>query len=129
MLLRKFDFDVVHVHSYIFFLSNMAALARILKSFRYVLQFHGGLNYTAEGRFSPMRVRAKEKIYDKTLGLLTVKRADKVLSIAKSDIPVIRRKFKTEAEWVRNAANTDTFTVANNENESNMVTYLSLIHI
>ena len=124
MLLRKFDFDVVHVHSYIFFLSNMAALARILKSFRYVLQFHGGLNYSAEGRFSPMRVRAKEKIYDKTLGLLTVKRADKVLSIAKSDIPVIRGKFKIEAEWVRNAANTDTFTVANNEDESNVVTYI-----
>ena len=70
MLLRKFDFDVVHVHSYIFFLSNMAALARILKSFRNVLQFHGGLNYSAEGRFSPMRVRAKEKIYDRSLGLL-----------------------------------------------------------
>ena len=39
------NFDIVHVHSYIFFLSNMAALARLFqRESRYILQFRGGFS-------------------------------------------------------------------------------------
>jgi glycosyltransferase involved in cell wall biosynthesis len=121
-LLRE-DFDVVHVHSYIFFLSNMTALARYFKNFKYVLQFHGGLNFSEDTRkFHPFRVWAKENIYDKTLGSLTVKKADKVLSIAKSDIPVIKKKFGVDAEWMPNAVCTDKFSYS--ETDSKVVTYV-----
>jgi glycosyltransferase involved in cell wall biosynthesis len=120
-LLRE-DFDIVHVHSYIFFMSNMAAMARILRNFRYILHFHGGLNYHKAKMFHPWRVWAKEKIYDRTLGLLTVKMADKVLSVAKSDIPIIKEKFGVDAEWIPNAVCTNKFSYT--EKNSRTVTYV-----
>ncbi|AGK60063.1 Glycosyltransferase [Archaeoglobus sulfaticallidus PM70-1] len=120
-LLSK-DFDIVHVHSYIFFMSNMTALARIFKNFKYVLHFHGGLNYSEAKKFHPWRTWAKENIYDKTLGLLTVKIADKVLSVAKSDIPIIKRKFGVDAEWIPNCVCTEKFSYS--ENDSRVVTYV-----
>jgi len=120
-LLRE-DFDIVHVHSYIFFMSNMAALARVFKNFKYVLHFHGGLNYSEARNFYPWRVWAKENIYDKTLGWFTVKMADRVLSVAKSDIPIIKKKFGVNAEWIPNAVCTEKFSYS--ENDSRVVTYV-----
>ena len=120
-LLRE-DFDIVHVHSYIFFMSNMTALARIFRNFKYVLHFHGGLNYSEAKMFYPWRVWIKENIYDRTLGLLTVKMADKVLSVAKSDIPIIEEKFGVDVEWIPNAVCTDKFSYS--ENNSRTVTYV-----
>jgi len=123
-LLRE-DFDVVHVHSYIFFMSNMTALARAFKNFKYVLHFHGGLNFSEDTRrFHPRRVWAKEKIYDKTLGLFTTKKADSVLSVAKSDIPIIKKKFGVDAEWVPNAVCTRKFSYVDGKNGRPVVTYV-----
>ena len=57
------DFDIVHVHSYIFFLSNMAALARLFKSnSKYILHFHGGLDFPNGTRsFHPGRIWASRQ--------------------------------------------------------------------
>ncbi len=121
-LIRQ-NFDVVHVHSYIFFMSNMTALARAIKNFKYILHFHGGLNYSVAEMFYPERVWAKEKIYDRTLGRLTVKMADKVLSVAKSDIPLIEKKFGVESDWVPNAVCTEKFSYSENESKRT-VTYV-----
>ncbi len=123
-LLRE-DFDIVHVHSYIFFMSNMAALARYFKNFKYILQFHGGLTFS-EGtkELFPFRVLAKERIYDKTLGLFTTKKADRVLSIAKCDIPLIKKKFGVDAEWIPNAVCTDKFGYCDSDLDSKVVTYV-----
>lgn len=106
------DFDIVHVHSYIFFLSNMAALARLFKrNSRYILHFNGGLDFSGNNRsFHPGRIWAKEKIYDRTLGYFTTKMADRVLSASKSDISIIQRKFGIrEVSWIPNAVDTDSF--------------------
>jgi glycosyltransferase involved in cell wall biosynthesis len=120
-LLRE-DFDIVHVHSYIFFMSNMAALARIFRDFRYVLHFHGGLNYSEAKMFYPWRVWAKENIYDRLPGLFTVKMADEVLSVAKSDIPIIKKKFGVDADWIPNGVCTEKFSYS--ESDSRIVTYV-----
>jgi len=95
--LLRCSFDIIHVNSYIFFASNAAAFSRLLKKFKYVLHFHGGLNYCG----APQRARLwiKENIYDRTVGLATVKFADAVLSVSKSDIPIIKKKFKVNASW------------------------------
>ena len=119
-LLRE-DFDIVHVHSYIFFMSNMTALVRVFKKFKYILHFHG-LNYSEAKKFHPWRVWIKENVYDKTLGWFTVKIADKVLSVAKSDIPIIKEKFGVDAEWIPNGVCTEKFSYS--ENESRVVTYV-----
>ena len=116
------DFDIVHVHSYIFFMSNMTALARVFKNFKYILHFHGGLNYSEAKMFYPWRVWAKEKVYDKTLGWFTVKMADKVLSVAKSDIPIIKKKFGVDAEWIPIGVCTEKFNYV--EKDSKIVTYI-----
>ncbi len=121
------DFDIVHVHSYIFFLSNMAALARLFKrNSRYILHFHGGLDFSYDTKaFHPGRIWAKENIYDRTLGYFTTKLADKVLSASKSDIPIIRRKFGVEeVEWIPNAVDTEKFAPLGDEQLPPVVTYV-----
>lgn len=106
------NFDIIHVHSYIFFLSNMAALARIFKrNTKYILHFNGGLDFSGNTKsFHPGRIWAKEHIYDKTLGYFTTKLADQVLSASKNDIPIIQRKFGVkEVQWIPNAVDTEKF--------------------
>ena len=125
--LLKGDFDIVHVHSYIFFLSNMAALARLFKrKSRYILHFNGGLDFSGDSRnFHPRRIWAKENIYDRTLGYFTTRIADRVLSASKSDIPIIQRKFGTkEVEWIPNAVDTERFMPVADKPNRPVVTYV-----
>jgi len=121
------DFDIVHVHSYIFFLSNMAALARVFKrKSKYILHFRGGLDFSGNRQnFHPGRIWVKENIYDRTLGYFTTKVADKVLSVSKSDIPIIQRKFGIkDVEWMPNAVDTTKFIAMNGESKPPVVTYV-----
>lgn len=110
--LMQDHFDIIHVHSYIFFLSNMAALARVFKrNSRYILQFRGGLDFSGNSRhFHPLRIWSKEKIYDRTLGYFTARLADRVLSVSKNDIPIIQRKFGIKkVKWIPNGVATEEF--------------------
>lgn len=110
--LLQSNFDIVHVHSYIFFLSNMAALASVFKrSSKYILHFNGGLSFSGNSKkFHRRRIWAKENIYDRTLGYFTAKVADRTFSASRSDIPIIERKFNIkEVEWIPNAVDTEKF--------------------
>ena len=121
------DFDIVHVHSYIFFLSNMAALARLFKrDSRYILQFRGGLDFSGDSRnFHQRRIWAKENIYDRTLGILQPGLADKVFSVSKNDISIIRKKFGVkEVEWVPNGVDTKIFIPVKDMPNQPVVTYV-----
>jgi len=121
------DFDIVHVHSYIFFLSNMAALARVFKrKSRYILQFRGGLDFSGDSRsFHPVRIWAKENLYDRTLGYFTARLADRVFSVSKNDIPIIQRKFGIkEVEWMPNGVDTEKFISAKDKPNPPVVTYV-----
>ena len=108
ILLRE-DFDVVHVHSYIFYMSNSTAAARLLKDFRYVLNFHGGISHSAIQDSCSRRLWIKDNVYDRTLGRATVALADKVLSVSKADIPLIRRAFGVDAQYIPNAVSIEDF--------------------
>lgn len=121
------NFDIIHVHSYIFFLSNMAALARIFKrNSCYILHFHGGLDFSDDlSQAHPGRIWAKEHIYDPTLGYFTARLADKVLSVSKKDISIITRKFGVrEVEWVPIAADTGKFIPPREKPDPPVVTYV-----
>jgi glycogen(starch) synthase len=120
--LVKEDFDVVHVHSYIFYMSNLAAMAKVLKGFPYILHFHGGVYRSTASNSCRTKFWIKDNIYDNTLGKMTVKLADRVFSVSKRDIPIIREKFGVEAEFVPNAVNTDQFDPSGSD--SRMVTYV-----
>lgn len=76
--------DIVHVHSYIYFMSNQAALYRKKRKFPFVLHLHGGtspISTKVYGR-SPMIVK---KIYDFTVGKWTVQAADAIMASSKDD--------------------------------------------
>ncbi len=120
--LMREDFDIIHVHSYAFIVSNVVALLKRFKNLRYVLQFHGGLQYYWRG-ISPLKLIFKEAIYDPYIGAYTVTRADKVLSVSKSDIPLIRKKFGVDAEWLPNAVDTEKFKGCSPSNHR-VVTYI-----
>ena len=125
-LLRD-DFDIIHVHSYIFFLSNMAALARLFKrKCQYILHFQGGVDFSAGSQgHNRGKVWVKENIYDRTLGYLTTKLADKISSTSRNDIPIIERKFGVrQVEWIPNAVDTSLFTPAAAEPKPPVVMYV-----
>lgn len=116
------DFDVVHVHSYIFYMSNNAAATRLLRDFRYVLNFHGGVNHNGVPNSCYWKMWVKDHFFDRTIGKATVRLADKVLSISKSDLPLIKETFGADAEYIPNAVSTDMFNPTSNE--SRTVTYV-----
>lgn len=125
--LMRQDYDIVHVHSYIFFMSNMAALARLFKrNTRYVLHFHGGLDFTDDLRQAhPGRIWAKERIYDRTLGYFTTRMADSLLSVAKNDIPIVARKFgRTDVTWMPVAVDTDIFSPIGEPPDTPVITFV-----
>lgn len=125
--LLRGGFDIIHVHSYIFFMSNMAALARFFKRrSRYILHFHGGLTFTENtGSFHPGRMWAKEQVYDRTLGYLTARMADRLFTASANDIPTIRRKFGgREAQWVPNGVDTGRFEPGDKRPDPPVVTYV-----
>ncbi len=121
------SYDIVHVHSYIFFMSNMAALARVFKpGSKYILHFHGGLDFTKDlAQSHPGRIWAKEHVYDKTLGRFTARVADRVLSVAKRDIELVAKKFGVkDVGWVPIAVDTDKFVPAPEKPDPPVVTYV-----
>ncbi len=125
--LMRSEFDIIHVYSYIFFLSNMAALARLFKTrSRYVLHFRGGLNFSnGTADFPSRRVWLKEHIYDSTLGYFTTKMADRVLSVSQSDIPLIRKKFGVrQVDWIPPGVDTGKFVPAAGSPHPPVVSYI-----
>lgn len=121
-ILLQEDFDVVHVHSYIFFMSNTAAAARPLRSFRYVLNFHGGVSHNGMPDPCSFKMWVKDHVFDRTVGKATVRLADVVTSVSKRDIPQIESKFGVTAQYVPNAVSTEKFIPV--DNESRVITYV-----
>lgn len=116
------DFDIVHVHSYIFLMSNLAALASMFRNFSYVLNFHGGLDLMNDCGSLSSRVWIKDHVYDRTIGRRTVRLADKVLTVCRKDIPSIKKKFGVDAQYIPNAVCTDHF--AYDEDKDDTVLYV-----
>jgi len=116
------DYDIIHAHSYLYFISNLTALAQGLKDSKLILHFHGGLNHPGIENGISRRMWMKEYVFDPFIGKFTVKMADKCLSVAKSDIPIIRKKFNVDAEFVPNAVESNLF--APKPMEKEYITYV-----
>lgn len=78
-LLSKRDFDIVHSHDEHAFTSNLAALIHHMGNQRLVISCHGRLVYT-----TPFE-KGVLSIYEKTLMLATLRSAEAVISLSKSD--------------------------------------------
>lgn len=97
-------FDIVHVHSYLYFSSNQAVLAKIIRAcFRrktpLVLHLHGGLGIPPYMRHQPVKRRLKQ-IYDSTIGKLMMLGADQILSACVSDAIKAQEVFNLPRERI-----------------------------
>ncbi|MFX1475285.1 MAG: glycosyltransferase family 4 protein [Promethearchaeota archaeon] len=84
-LLRK-RYDVIHIHSHLYFASNQAIFARILRLGRYsplVLHLHGGLGTPPGGIHHGKR--AIKQIFDRTIGAITMRTANRIIAQSQAD--------------------------------------------
>lgn len=105
-LLRE-SFDLLHVHHYVFFSSIQSAVAAQLRKTPYVLHLHGSVEPATPDSPSPSEwLYLRKKVFDLTLGRLTVRAAQVVASVSKRDVHVASQLFGIDQEvfrWIPNA--------------------------
>ncbi len=103
------DYDLVHLHGYLFLISNQTALARKVKDFPLILHLHGGLGIPSPAHVGQFKPFVKERVYDPIAGKFTVNSADEVLSVSKKDIEICESKFGVKPQWIPNGVDADVF--------------------
>jgi len=109
--LWKEKFDVIHVHSHLYFSSIQAAILRILRKYPLLLHIHGGLGIPPM-RNTPAIQKVAKVFYDKTISPMLFKIADKIASVCKYDLKTLKEKYKVPSEklvYVPNAIDSDLF--------------------
>ncbi len=84
--LLRTNYDVIHIHSHLYFTSNQAILARILRLGKFsplVLHLHGGLG-TPPGGIHPGK-RSIKQLFDRTIGSATMRTANKIIAQSQAD--------------------------------------------
>ena len=82
------DYDLVHLHGYLFLISNQAALAKKVKPFPLLLHLHGGMEIPSPAHVGKFKPFVKEYLYDPIVGKFTLDSTDVVLSASKKDIEI-----------------------------------------
>lgn len=91
-------FDVIHVHSYIYFLSNQAALAKIYRETFSMpfppmfLHIHGGIGFPPNTKI-PHYQKIIKRIYDQTLGRITLEAADAIFVMSNIEKQMLTKHF------------------------------------
>jgi len=119
------EFDIVHAHSYIFFVANNVALLRKMKRFPFILHLHGGLEYIAPSLMG-VKASAMKIFYDASVGPLTIQAADRVISCCETDRQRAIKTFGADPDKVvtiPNCIDSTKFREATPQNPIN-VTYI-----
>jgi glycosyltransferase involved in cell wall biosynthesis len=88
------NYDFVHLHSYLFLISNQTGLLRVFKKFPLYLHLHGGMDIPNLKGFKPL---FKRYLYDPVVKRFMLRTSDKILSISRNDIVGMKNAF-----WVPN---------------------------
>lgn len=115
--LLKADYDIIHVHSYLYFSSNQAMLAKILRSILrrktpLVLHLHSGLGNPRHVTLSPHK-HVLKKVYDAIIGNLMMLTANRIFSSSSADATAASKIFprsKDKISIVYNAIDLAKFT-------------------
>lgn len=91
------DTDIVHVHSYIYFLANQVALYHMSSKFPFVLHLHGGTSPITTDVYGLKPAMAKI-LYDRTIGKWTINSATKIMCSSKDDMRNAVERFGAEQE-------------------------------
>ncbi len=116
-------FDIVHLHSYLFLISNQTALLKKLIQFPLVLHLHGGFGIPDPKFVGKFKSAFKKYLYDPSIGKATIKSADRVFSVSKTDIVAVSNKFKMKRDrfvWIPNAIDTSLFPFFEKESTGNI---------
>lgn len=117
------NFDIVHLHSYLFLISNQTALSKKLTHFPLVLHLHGGVGIPDPRFVGKSKAAFKKYFYDPSIGKATIKSADRIVSISKTDKVTVSTKFKIKSNkliWVPNAIDTNLFPYREKESTGNI---------
>lgn len=118
-------FDLVHVHSYVFFFANQIALLRKMRNFPYILHLHGGLE-PISANLMGIKASALKIFYDKFIGPTTIQAADRVISCCETDRQRAIKTFGADPDKVvtiPNCIDSTKFREATPQNPIN-VTYI-----
>ena len=103
------NFDIIHIHSYVYFSSIQAILYAKLKKKPVLLTLHGS---GQKGLWKDIKINEKIKlfiknmIFDKTLGSFVIKQADILHSVSRRDIVELNSNFglyRKRNYWIPNA--------------------------
>ena len=108
--LMKSESDVFHIHSHLYFSSNQAIIAKVLKQKPALLHLHGGVGIPPYD-VGILKLVAKH-FYAKSLGEFTIKNSNVIASVSKSDLEEISTRYslpETRLRYVPNMVDTDVF--------------------
>lgn len=123
--LRRISGDVFHIHSHLYFTSNQAALANHISGNKSLLHIHGGVGIPPYE--TSMKYIIMKQLYDRTLGLLTIKLSDLIASVSRSDLHSLRRQYhlpKDKMKYIPNVIDTQIFTPKDWNNHEDVPTFL-----
>jgi len=96
--------DVVHVHSYIYFLGNQVALFRKFKEFPFILHLHGGTSPIGPKVYGYSAMVAKW-VYDRSVGKWTINTADYLLASSQNDVDNAVKRFGANPDIITHIPN------------------------
>ncbi|MBA7681329.1 hypothetical protein ES703_89667 [subsurface metagenome] len=88
------NYDVIHVHSYLFLTSFQSALFRKIRKFLFILHIHGGIQTPqnlSSNFIEKLQLGFKNMFFDKWIGRFTIKTADALISVSKKDLDIIKK--------------------------------------
>jgi len=92
------NYDIIHIHSYIFFISIQAALFhRLRNKVPIVVHLHGGIqtqDYPAETIFQKLFLLFKKWVFDPLFGRFVISTADSIISVSRKDLFQVPKVFK-----------------------------------
>lgn len=103
--------DVVHAHSYIYFLGNQVALYRKKRKFPFILHLHGGMSPISSEVYG-FRAALAKILYNGTFGKWTIQSADKIIACSEHDKRVAIEKFGADpsrVDYIPNSIYVDNF--------------------
>ncbi len=102
--------DIFHIHSHLYFTSNQAVAARVLKKKRSLLQLHGGVGIPPYD-VGLLKLSAKH-FYDRSVGKFTIMNSSLIASVSRSDLKQISKQYNIGEErfrYVPNMVDVDAF--------------------
>jgi glycosyltransferase involved in cell wall biosynthesis len=124
-LLTQLDYDILHIHSYLYTLSAQAIVAKLARNRRSILQLHGGVG-PPPYRTSFAR-RAVKLAYDASVGKMVLENSDIISSVSRKDLHYVSENYSVDESalrYVPNAVDTGVFSPGPAERKDDIRTIL-----